>query len=399
MRKEITIKSIAGLGQEGGRITDSKIRGFVARCLPSGKIQFGYQYGSRQARRWMKIGLLGEVSVAEARRRAEKYAGQVSDHRDPAAELKTKVARSENTVDHVLDKFLEIYVPQKKLRSTTAIVGAFTRYIRPAIGGEVIYDLDRADITRMLDKIADDHPRMADVTLAYLRKAFNWWQTRDGKFKTPIVIGMARTSTKERARSRTLSDDELRAIWKATEGQGAFDALFRFLLLTGARRTEASAMTWGELDGTDWTLPAARNKTKLDLVRPLSKAAQKVMPAKAGRHVFSTDGGQTSISGFSKFKTQLDKKSGVTGWTPHDLRRTARSLMSRAGVPSDHAERCLGHVIGGVRGVYDRYEYHQEKTDAYQKLANLIDGIVHPRPPNIVPLWKRAKRRSASSPA
>src|SRR5262249_17949822 len=106
MRKEITIKSIAGLEREGGRITDNKIRGFVARCLPSGKIQFGYQYGSRQARRWISIGLLGEVSVAEARRRAEKYAGQVADHHDPAAELKTKTARSANTVDCVLDRFL-----------------------------------------------------------------------------------------------------------------------------------------------------------------------------------------------------------------------------------------------------------------------------------------------------
>jgi integrase len=64
----------------------------------------------------------------------------------------------------------------------------------------------------------------------------------------------------------------------------------------------------------------------------------------------------------------------------HDLRRTARSLMSRAGVPSDHAERCLGHVIGGVRGVYDRHEYHDEKARAYVALARLIDRIVAGRP-------------------
>src|SRR5262249_23710869 len=157
---------------------------------------------------WISIGLLGEVSVAEARRRAEKYAGQVADHHDPAAELKTKTARSANTVDCVLDRFLEIYVPQKKLRSAAAIAGAFNRHVRPAIGGKVIYDLDRSDITKILDKIAAEHPRMADVTLAYLRKAFNWQQTRDGKFKTPIVIGMARTSIKDYARDRILAADE-----------------------------------------------------------------------------------------------------------------------------------------------------------------------------------------------
>ena len=61
--------------------------------------------------------------------------------------------------------------------------------------------------------------------------------------------------------------------------------------------------------------------------------------------------------------------SGVSGWVIHDLRRTARSLLSRAGVPTDHAERCLGHVIGGVRGVYDRHEYYDEKAKAFEALA------------------------------
>src|SRR6059036_3909784 len=56
----------------------------------------------------------------------------------------------------------------------------------------------------------------------------------------------------------------------------------------------------------------------------------------------------------------------LPNWTLHDLRRTARSLMSRAGVPTDHAEMCLGHVITGVRGTYDRYEYHAEKKAAYK---------------------------------
>src|SRR5215471_1353717 len=81
MKREITNKSIADLEKEGGRITDTKIRGFIARCLPSGKIQFGYQYGTREQRGWITIGLLDEINVAEARRRAEKCAGQVSDHR------------------------------------------------------------------------------------------------------------------------------------------------------------------------------------------------------------------------------------------------------------------------------------------------------------------------------
>ena len=70
----------------------------------------------------------------------------------------------------------------------------------------------------------------------------------------------------------------------------------------------------------------------------------------------------------------------MTGWTLHDLRRTARSLMSRAGVPSEHAERCLGHVLRGVEGTYNRYDYYEEKKLAFEKLATLIARITDPQP-------------------
>jgi integrase len=76
-------------------------------------------------------------------------------------------------------------------------------------------------------------------------------------------------------------------------------------------------------------------------------------------------------------------------WTLHDLRRTARSLMSRAKVPTDHAERVIGHVIGGVRETYDRYEYLHEKRDALEKLAGLVDLILNPPADNVVAMPDR----------
>jgi hypothetical protein len=66
--------------------------------------------------------------------------------------------------------------------------------------------------------------------------------------------------------------------------------------------------------------------------------------------------------------------------------------MSRAGVPTDHAERCLGHVIGGVRGVYDRHEYHREKAQAFEALAALIERIVSGSQAGVVQLKGRGKR-------
>jgi integrase len=81
----------------------------------------------------------------------------------------------------------------------------------------------------------------------------------------------------------------------------------------------------------------------------------------------------------AELKEELDRASGVSEWVHHDIRRTARSLMSRAGVPSDIAELCLGHVLPGIRQVYDRYKYVDEKRLAYEKLAALIAQIVEPR--------------------
>jgi integrase len=191
---------------------------------------------------------------------------------------------------------------------------------------------------------------------------------------------MARTET---ARDRVLTDAELKAVWHAapTTSEGEVcGAYIRFLLLTGARRSEVSEMKWTELNGGDWTLPASRNKTGVELMRPLSNAAQEIIAGlpPLGEWVF-TRTGNAPLSGLSQLKVALDKASGVEGYTYHDLRRTSRSLMSRAGTPADHAERCLGHVIGGVRGTYDRHSFRGEMAEAYEKLSALISDIVGER--------------------
>ena len=101
--------------------------------------------------------------------------------------------------------------------------------------------------------------------------------------------------------------------------------------------------------------------------------------------------GNGPMNGFSRAKMSFDKHCGVSGWTLHDLRRTARSLLSRAGVRPDISERVLGHTIAGVEGIYDRYQYDREKAEALAKLATLVDGIVNPRD-NVLPLTKPRKK-------
>jgi integrase len=145
-----------------------------------------------------------------------------------------------------------------------------------------------------------------------------------------------------------------------------------------------------ELQGDVWLLPAARNKTKIDLARPLSAAALSVLPVGRSEYVFVSPTGARPIANFTHLKERFDEACGVRGWRLHDLRRTARSLMSRAGVPTDHAERCLGHVIGGVRGIYDCWKYLPEKRAAYDKLADLIERIVNPPAGVVVPIRRQS---------
>lgn len=268
----------------------------------------------------------------------------------------------------------------------------------------------RSHVVDMLDAIEDENgPVMADRTLAYLRKAFNWFAARNEDFTNPIVKGIRRVSTN--SRDRVLADDELRDLWAALDVvenvPACYPRFVKSLLLTTTRRTEAALMHSSEIDSPDWTIPADRYKTSIDHVIPLSAAARELIgekPAGASGNswfIFTTTQGAKGFSGFSKAKRELDKaiakirsdagREPMPHWVLHDLRRTGRSLMSRAGVPADHAERCLGHVIGGVRGVYDRYAYLEEKRDAFNKLADLVSGIItatptqdqkhpHPRP-------------------
>ena len=121
---------------------------------------------------------------------------------------------------------------------------------------------------------------MADKTLAWLRKAFNWYAGKDDQFNSPIVKGMARTKPRERQRTRVLSDDEIRILWPALGEAGTFGAMAKTLLLTAQRRDEVANMTWAEIgtDGT-WTIPAERYKTKRSNHVPLSTTALTVIEA------------------------------------------------------------------------------------------------------------------------
>jgi integrase len=318
------------------------------------------------------------LGLNDARKWARTELAKVAHGRDPLREKRNAVMAGKNTLRSVCEEYLKR--EGGKLRTVDGRRATLERLVYPVLGKREINEIKRSEINRLLDRIEDDNgPRAAGLTLSYLSVVFNWHAGRDDDFRNPIVRGMARGAPTRR--DRILSDAELIAVWNtARAAQGTpFGELVCFLLLTASRRGEAVGLRRSEIDGTDWLLPAARNKTKVDLIRPLSTAAQAALDRlpRIGDFVFSTDG-KRPLGGLSAHKARFDEACGVSSWRVHDLRRTSRSLMSRVGVSPDHAERCLGHLIPGVRGVYDRHEYYDQKKVAFEKLAALIDRITSP---------------------
>jgi integrase len=330
------------------------------------------------------LGGYGAVSLEDARVKARAWLALIAKGIDPAA---AEVERRAETFRAIAEDYFVRKAKDHRTREWAQ--AALTRLVYPSLGAKPIDDIGRRDIVRLLDGIEDERgPVMANRTLTIISSLFNWHATRSDTFRSPIVRGMKRVD--EQARSRVLSDDELRAIWKATgEYPYPFSRMLRFILLTATRRNEAAHAKRSEIVGAEWTIPAARYKTKIDHAIPLSKMAlAEIEQGPAERPVQSefifTQNGKVPASSFERHKLAIDEASGVKGFVLHDCRRTSRTLLSRAGVNADIAERCLGHVIGGVRGTYDRHEYVEEKAHAFEALAAQIERIVNPPAANVV---------------
>jgi integrase len=253
--------------------------------VSEGRKSWTLHYTLGGKRRRLTFGAYPAISLASARTRADEARAAIAEGQDPQA-----------IATETLQAICEEYMKREggKLRSARWRKNALERHVYPTLGSRPIADIKRSEIVRLLDQIEEGSgPVMATQTLAVIRKVMNWHATRSDDFRSPIVKGMSRTKRSERARDRVLSDDELHKVWQTAKGCGVFGFYLRFLLLTAARRSEVAGMTWAEINGGDWTLPAARNKTKLDLVRPLSRAAQDILEGlpKAVGFVWSNNGG------------------------------------------------------------------------------------------------------------
>src|SRR5262249_40560608 len=148
-----------------------------------------------------------------------------------------------------------------------------------------------------------------------------WVETRDDDYMSPIRNGMRRYSSIKNARNRILSDDKIRTLW--SEG-GAYADLCKLALLTGQRREKVVTIRWQDLDGSVWTIPTEPREKSNAGELTLAKIALEIInrQPRLNDYVFAGRGG----GHFAAWKQRRG------GWTIHDLRRTAKSLMARAGV-------------------------------------------------------------------
>lgn len=367
------------------------------------------------------------LTLDEARQKAREWKAMVAASVDPCkcvAEVEeAELDAGPDTIATVFADYLKRHVkkegqkdsrgkPLAPLRSASEIERIFDHYIFADLDGNErwrnrpITSIMRRDVTELLDTIQDTNgATQADAVLAQLSSMFNWHAARGDDFMSPIVRGMKRSKPSERKRKRILNDEEIRIFWKACGTQGTFGAFCQVLLLSLQRREKLRLMhrAYVTSDGL-WTIPTEdREKGNAEYLRLPSLALQiiKEQPTTPSRPYIFQGRLEGPINGFTKDKAALDAKiEEIAGypiphWVLHDLRRTGKTLMIRAGVSPHVSERVLGHVIPGVEGVYDQHDYLVEKTAALRKLATLVARILNPKD-NVVSMKPNGRSRAVA---
>ena len=262
-------------------VFDDEQRGLGVRVTAGGGKSFLVQYRHAGEKRRMPLGSCAAVSLAKARLAARQIVGAVATGKDPAGERKAaalEAKREALTLAALIEQWEALHLAGKRPNYSAAAVSALRRSFAKHLNAPAA-SLDRAMVVRVLDGMAKDgKAAMAGATARYGSALFGWAIRRGSLSDSPFErVPVAATVR----RDRVLSDDEIRRVWKATEGPGAFNAIVRALLLTGQRREEVSGLMWSELDPdlSVWTLPAARSKNGKPHVIPISRQMEALLRA------------------------------------------------------------------------------------------------------------------------
>jgi integrase len=372
-RRKLTDTQVAALPAKATRYThaDPELGSHYVRVFPSGAKSFVVV----KQNKWTTIGDTKVWTIEKAREKARA------------------ILRNESTPDSV-EEVVQLYYQKRVADLRTArTVESYLDIIKREFAGREFSSVKRGELIRLAEKTAErSGNRAAEYLLVTFGSLSRWHALRTEDYSSPVVRGMTK-DFHGKARSRIFTDEEVRKVWKEAERRGDnFGALVRLLLLSGQRREKVASVKWTDLNGATWTIATEEREKGNGGELVLPEAALAIINARprmgSNPYVLATRGG-AHFCAFGREKRKFDVAVGFSDFTLHDLRRTARSLMARAGVLPHIAERTLGHAITGVEGTYDRHSYSEEKAQALRMLAGQIETIVNPPTgANITPLRK-----------
>lgn len=381
-------------------VRDLSCPGLILRVTKGGVASWsarGAMVDGRYSR--VTLGKYPTVGLAEARKRAIACRASVQGGGDPISEKRAKrtAAEAKRKARTVRERWQE----WADVASKAAMKGRGWSYshaervawmlekvVAPKLGNRPLTDTTRADWTGLISAAHKRGPAAAANLLRVARAFLNHAEAA-GWVPSPLLPRKASIlAPPVAARDRTLSDDELGCIWHGAAQLSAKPRAFvRLLILTAARRGEVAGIAIGEVsrEAALWVLPRERTKNRTGHVLPLHDLALAELAAVWPDDAEELDASfkplgrirGSGLSGFSKVKAAVDKASGVSGWDWHDLRRTARTGMSRLGVAREAAEAALNHVVStGLIGVYDRHNFKDEAILALQAWQQHVAKVV-----------------------
>ena len=349
------------------------------------------------------------MSLADARLEAARLRSLINQGVDPAAEKKRTQLITLKSVDHIAQDWLGEC--RKRLENPQIPERVYRNDIAPFIGELDIERVTALDVLGIIRKInASGRPSIANDALHYCKQLFNHG-VKLGliSYNPAIAFDVKDAGGIEQSRVRALSLKELETVFRVFRERA--DVFTRenylamaLLVILGVRKGELIAAQWSEIDleNKTWRLSAERTKTGAVIVMPLPEAtipwlqelevrangSHYVFPSRRAskrRAYISDDTLNHALAKLFGLKVDAKKnalpnylgETGIKHFVVHDLRRTCRSLLAANGVPSHVAERCLNHKIRGVEGIYDRYDYMEERKVALSKLAEQIAPLVN----------------------
>jgi integrase len=400
MKKHLTDRTVKGLTTDKRQEDfwdDPGLPGcsFGIRVTSTGRKTWTMLYLDPKTRRKkrVKLGLYSsKVGLEKARAKALKTLAELADGKTP-----TVIA--EKTVDTFADAaedFLEIWPKARGLKPAT--VAEYRRQVEteliPRFGKSPLRAVTRREIAAFLDEVAFERGKgvMANRLKATLSAVFTFAVERERVDSNPCFRLPNRVE--EKARERVLTEEEIRLLWEEWGRRSASAAgVYKLMLLTGCRSIEAKTLTWGRVDFNEETLtvPADVAKNGREHILPLPPSALSVLrelagdPPKTEGYVFASEAEAGHLTWMQRtterVRAAVRKKDGMADFhfTPHDLRRTAATHMSRLGVDDGTIGRILNHgwvFKNMTTGVYNRDRRLPEMRRALDKWDSALRRIV-----------------------